>query len=111
MDRDRRRTERVIFEPLRVRVYGTREGILMDLSEGGALVQFPAALPLDQEITLNIEWKTRTLELQTRVVRCTQRRVELESALLARMEYHVALEFGQLPPDTATAIRQILDGQ
>jgi hypothetical protein len=99
------------FEPLRVRVYGTREGILMDLSEGGALVQFPAALPRDKEITLNIEWKTRTLELQTRVVRCTQRRVELESAMLARMEYHVALEFGRLPPDTATAIRQILAGQ
>jgi hypothetical protein len=38
-ERDRRRTEHVTFEPLRVRLDGTREGILVDLSEGEALLQ------------------------------------------------------------------------
>ena len=106
---DRRRTERVDFEPLRVRVHGTREGILVDLSEGGALVQFPTALPLDKDITLQIDWKERTLQVQARVLRCTQHRVELESATLARMEYHVALEFRGLRPETAAGVREILE--
>jgi hypothetical protein len=41
-DTERRHAARVYFEPLRVRVVGTREGILVDLSEGGALVLFPS---------------------------------------------------------------------
>jgi len=35
---ERRKAARVYFEPLRVRVRGAREGILVDLSNGGALV-------------------------------------------------------------------------
>lgn len=109
-ERDRRRTERVHFEPLRVRVYGNREGILVDLSEAGALVQFPAAPPREEEITLNIEWKDRTVQVQARVVRSTPRRVQLDGATLARTEFYVALEFLEVRPETTAAIRQILYG-
>jgi len=105
---DRRKAERVYFEPLRVRVYGTREGILVDLSEGGALVLFPVALPVDQQIALQIEWRDRPLNVQARVRRCLPHRVQLAAATLARTEYDVALEFVDLPPDSAAAIRGII---
>ena len=109
MESDRRHAERVHFEPLRVRVYGTREGILLDLSKGGARVQFPSALPIDSEITLQIDWNARALHVQARVLRCTARRVQLESATLARTEYDVALEFSRVDPEAAMLIRQILE--
>lgn len=104
----RRRAERVYFEPLRVRVYGTREGILVDLSEGGALVLFPAELPVDREISLQIEWKSRMVQVQARVKRCLAHHVQLASATLARTEYDVAVEFVDVPPEVAATIRQIL---
>lgn len=107
-DSERRRAERVYFEPLRVRVHGTREGILVDLSEGGALVLFPTELPVDLEIRLQIDWKDRTVHIQARVKRCLAHPVRLASATLARTEYDVAVEFVGLPPETAAAIRQIL---
>ena len=108
-DSERRRAERVYFEPLRVRVYGTREGILVDLSEGGALVLFPTELPAGREIRLQIEWDDRTLQVQARVKRCLAHQVRLASATLARTQYDVAMEFVDLPPDTAATIRQILE--
>lgn len=105
---ERRRGERVYFEPLRVRVYGTREGILVDLSEGGALVLFPTELPVGRDLRLQIEWKDRTVQVEARVKRCLAHPVRLASATLARTHYDVALEFVDLPPETAAAIRQIL---
>ena len=107
-DSERRRAERVYFEPLRVRVYGTCEGILVDLSEGGALVLFPTELAVGREIRLQIEWDERTLQVQARVKRCLAHQVRLASATLARTQYDVAMEFVDLPPDTAATIRQIL---
>jgi len=107
-DSERRRAERVYFEPLRVRVLGTREGILVDLSEGGALVLFPTELPVDRELRLQIDWKDRTLHVQARVRRCIAHPVRLAAATLARTQYDVAVEFVDLPPDTAATIREIL---
>jgi hypothetical protein len=57
-ERDRRRTERIPFEPLRVRLGGTREGILVDLSEVGALLQLSIAPPQDHQIAVDIEWQS-----------------------------------------------------
>lgn len=108
LDSERRRAERVYFEPLRVRVHGAREGILVDLSESGAMVLFPADLPVGREIPLQIEWDSRTLQVQGRVKRCLAHQVRLASATLARTQYDVAVEFVDLPPDTAATIRQIL---
>jgi c-di-GMP-binding flagellar brake protein YcgR len=105
---ERRKAERVYFEPLRVRVYGTREGILVDLSEGGALVLFPAELAVGRDIQLQIEWKDRTVQVDARVKRCLAHPVRLASATLARTHYDVAVEFVDVLPDTTAAIRQIL---
>ena len=107
-ERDRRRTERVQFEALYVRLAGTRQGILVDLSEGGALVQLSVAPPRDKQFTLEIDWKDRTVQLQARVVRSVPRQVQTESATLARTEYYVALEFVELRAENAAAIRQII---
>ncbi len=105
---EHRRAERIYFEPLRVRVQGTREGILVDLSEGGALVLFPAELPVGRELDLQIDWERRLLRVPARVKRCLAHQVRLEAATLARTQYDVALEFFDVPPETAAVIRQIL---
>lgn len=106
---ERRRTERVSFEPLRVRVRGTREGILVDLSEGGALVLWQAAMPVGETITLQVEWRDQVLLVSGRVKRCLAHQVQLPSATLARTQYDVALEFFDLSAETAAAIRRILE--
>jgi len=107
-DSERRRAERIYFEPLRVRVLGTREGILVDLSEGGALVLFPAELRVGHDVRLQIEWENRSLDVPGRVKRCVPQPVRLASATLKRIQYDVAVEFVDVPPETAASIRQIL---
>lgn len=108
-ERDRRRTERIPFEPLRMRLGGTREGILVDLSEGGALLQLSIAPPQDDQILVEIEWKSTRVPVQARVVRSVQRHVQLESATLVRTEYFVAIEFLDMMGETSAAVRRIIE--
>ncbi|MBI4888667.1 MAG: PilZ domain-containing protein [Acidobacteria bacterium] len=108
IESDRRKAARVSFEPMRVRVLGAREGILLDLSEGGALVLFPAAIPVGQTLTLQVEWDNGVLPVPVRVKRCLSRQVQLAAATLARTQYDVAVEFVDLPPDTRAAVTAIL---
>lgn len=108
MTDERRQSARTSFEPMRVRVYGTREGILVDLSTGGALVLFPADLPVGRDIELLIEWDRRVVKVPARVKRCLSHQVRLEAATLARTEYDVAVEFVDVPPEVAAAIQEIL---
>lgn len=105
---ERRKAARIPFEPLRVRLNGSREGILTDLSEAGALLVMAMSPPRDDKFRLTIEWKNTTVEVAARVVRSEQRQVQLESATLARKDYNVALEFVEMTPDTAAAIRRII---
>lgn len=106
-ERDRRKAERVSFEPLRIRLDGTRDGIVVDLSEGGALLQTSIAPPKDR-FPIEIEWKNTKLSLEARVVRSEQRQVQLESATLKRTEYYVALEFVDMTPKQSAAVKLIL---
>jgi len=105
---ERRKAARVQFEPLRVRMDLSREGILVDLSEGGALLVMPMSPPRDNKFTVNIEWNNTWVELAARVVRLEQRQVRLASATLARKDYNVALEFLDMTPDRTVAIRRII---
>lgn len=105
---ERRKAARIPFEPLRVRLDGSREGILIDLSEGGALLVMSMSPPRDDTFRLTIEWKNTTVKVAARVVRSEQRQVQLESATLARKDYNVAVEFVEMTSDTAAAIRRIL---
>ena len=105
---ERRKAARVPFEPLRVRLNKSREGILIDLSERGALLVMAMSPPRDDKFRLTIEWKDTHVEVAARVIRSEQRQVQLESATLARKDYNVALEFLDMTPDTTAAIRRII---
>jgi c-di-GMP-binding flagellar brake protein YcgR len=109
-ERDRRKAERVSFEPLHIRMDGTRDGIVVDLSEGGALLQTSVAPPKGAQFPIEIEWKNTKVPLQARVVRSVQRQVQLESATLKRTEYYVALEFVDMTPAQSAAVRLIIQG-
>lgn len=109
--KDRRRAARVSPGPLRVRIHRTCEGILVDISETGALVRLPSSQAPQKQVTLHLEWQDATLQLQARVVRSTPHRVQLASATLARPEYHVGVEFAELPPDAAAAVKRLVRTQ
>jgi c-di-GMP-binding flagellar brake protein YcgR len=104
--RDRRRAERLRFA-LRVRVNVTREGILVDLSEGGALILLSRPQDPGKQLTLTIE-DHEPVHLAARVVRCTPASVETESATLVRKEYHVAVQFIDVGTEAAEAVRRIV---
>jgi hypothetical protein len=106
---ERRKAERVPFEPLRVRLDKSREGILIDLSESGALIVMSMSPPRDNKFKVTIEWKGTHVAVSARVARSEQRQVQLQSATLQRRDYNVALEFLDMTPDTAAAIRRILE--
>jgi hypothetical protein len=105
---ERRKAARVPFEPLRVRLDKSREGILLDLSETGALLVMAMSPPRDNKFRVTIEWKDSHVDVAARVVRFEQRQVQLESATLARKDYNVALEFLDITPATTAAIRRII---
>jgi len=105
--RERRKAARLRFA-LRVRVNVKREGILVDLSEGGALLLLSRPQDPGKPMTLTIE-NHQPVHLSARVVRCTPASVETESATLARKEYHVAVQFIDIGRDAATAVRRIVE--
>lgn len=106
--RDRRRAARVRPGPLRIRLHRTCEGILVDISETGALVQVPSSLAADKSVTLSLETDDALLRLPARVVRSIPHQLELAAATLARKEYKVAVEFSDLPDDQVNALRHLI---
>ena len=107
-ERDRRRAARVRPGPLRVRLHRTCEGVLVDISETGALVQVPSSLAADKPVTLSLESQDMLLRLPGRVVRSMPHQLELASATLARKEYKVAVEFTTLASDQIEALRRLI---
>ena len=106
---ERRRSQRVQPGPLRVRLHRMCEGFLVDISATGALVRLPAAQPPDKRITLQLEWQAETVQLTARVVRSTPQQMSTASATLARTEYHVAVEFSEIPADSAPVLERLLN--
>lgn len=104
---ERRKAERVRPGPLRVRVFRS-EGSLIDISLSGAFVRLPRLEAVDAEVTLIVDWDEKALLLRARVVRSVPQRVQLANAVLKRIEYHVALQFVGLPPETVTTLRELL---
>jgi hypothetical protein len=107
-EHDRRKAKRVSFEPLRIRLDGARDAILVDLSESGALLQVAGAPPQKRQFPVVIEWRNTHVPLQARVVRSEQRQVQLEAATLKRTEYHVALEFLEMTLKQSAAVKLII---
>lgn len=106
--KERRRAVRVRPGPLRVRLHRTCEGILVDISETGALVQLPSAQQPAKPITLHLEWQDVILLLHAHVVRSQPHQLELPTATLARREYHVAVEFADMTREAASVLRTLL---
>jgi hypothetical protein len=94
---------------LRVRLHRFCEGILVNLSETGALVQVPSAQTPKKVITLQVEWQGATLQLPGRVVRSSPQPLALPTATLSRTEYQVAVEFSGIEDSSATLLRTILE--
>ena len=107
---ERRRAVRVRPGPLRVRLHRTCEGILVDISETGALVQVPASQAPQKTLTLQLEWRDAIVPLRARVVRSKPHQVHLATATLARAEYQVAVEFSDISPDDVLLLKNIVRG-
>ena len=108
---ERRRAVRVRPGPLRVRLHRTCEGILVDISETGALVQVPSSQAAQKHVTLQVEWHDVMVPLRARVIRSLPHRVQLATATLARAEYQVALEFSDISPAEATFLKMMVRGE
>ncbi len=109
--RERRGEERVRPSPLRIRLHRTCEGILLDISDGGALVQLPSAIAPDKRVTLYLEWQGQTLSLDARIVRSTPHQVELPGGVIARHEYRIGVQFLNLSQKTAAVVREIMQSK
>ncbi len=92
-------------EPHRVRVNVTCEGILLALSERGAVVRLPKAHAPERQTTLAIEREGgATLHLAARIVRSVPR-----GHLASPPAHDIAMEFLDLPRESAAAVRRIID--
>ena len=102
---ERRRAQRSEPGPLRVRLQGRWEGILINISTNGALIQLPVPQTVDTRIVIDVEFEQGTvLQLAGRVVRSNP----LPNGGRFTMpdtdtDYYVALEFDQVAdiPDIA----------
>lgn len=106
---DRRRAARVEPGPLRVRLHGRWEGILINISELGALVQLPIPQPVRTLITLEVQWEHATLQLTGRVVRSNPFPIGgVPEGPIGRTDYYVAVEFASVPTDAEDALQDIM---
>ena len=108
---ERRRAVRIEPGPLRVRLSGKWDGILVDISEAGALVQLPVPQTIHESITLDVEWEHATLQLSGRVVRSSPPPGEAQRTEAGLTDYYVAVEFAPLPEASDVALRRLLDGK
>jgi hypothetical protein len=84
------------------------EGLLIDISESGALVRQSAQQTPDTLISLILDWNDESVLLRGRVVRSVPYRMELLSGVLARIEHLVASEFVDIPEKSASALRRVI---
>ena len=97
---ERRRAERSEPGPLRVRLFGRWEGVLINISSIGALFQLPIPQPVDSDITLDVEFERGTLQLTGRVVRSSPFPFGgRPQAPLTPTDYYVAVEFAEALPE------------
>jgi hypothetical protein len=105
---DRRRAKRVRPGPLKVAM-DPQAGVLLDVSDTGALIGTGVARPPDESIAFAVEWNQESILLSGRVVRTAMRHLPpVTESGLPRVEHHVAVEFGHLPDDSVARLRQLL---
>jgi hypothetical protein len=105
---DRRRAKRVQPGPLAVALYG-QDGVLLDVSETGALFKTDLARPYTDSLTFALQWGKESLSLRGRVVRAaTQHLPPAPDSALPRVEHHVAVEFQEVPAQTIAQLRRLV---
>jgi hypothetical protein len=106
---DRRRAVRVNPGPLRVRLLGRWEGVLINISELGALVQLPIPQPPKTRITLELEWEHVTLQLTGHVVRSSPPPLGgAPKGPVEATDYYVAVEFDPVPAESTATLLDIV---
>jgi hypothetical protein len=90
--------------PLRVR-HGAWEGILVNISELGALVQLPVPEAVNTRVTFDVEWDDVRLQLSGRVVRSNPSFPQTAAAPLARTDYYIAIEFSRLATECSATLQ------
>jgi hypothetical protein len=108
---ERRRAVRIKPGPLRVRLEGRWQGILVDISEAGALVQLPVPQTVHTPITLEVEWEHTTLQLAGRVVRSSPSPFDTPRPARGMRDYYVAVEFLNVPDEIDPALKDIVRGE
>ena len=102
---ERRRAQRSEPGPLRVRLQDQWDGILINISTNGALIQLPVPQPVNARIVIDVEFDHDTvLQLAGRVVRSNPMPQDGRLTMpLTDTDYYVALEFDQVAdiPDIA----------
>jgi len=78
-------------------MYG-QDGVLVDVSETGALFRTSRARPRTESLAFTLKWGDEHIPLHGRVVR----------AAMQRLEHHVAVEFQQLAPHSIAQLRRLL---
>lgn len=105
---DRRRTARIRFAaPVRLNV--NIRGILVDLSEGGALLRLSKPQEAGRQVTLAIEEGSSPVHLAAKIIRSVPVSVETASATLKRTEYEVAVEFLDVGGDPIRLVQQVVE--
>jgi DNA-binding IclR family transcriptional regulator len=102
---DRRRASRATPGPLRVKAREGGDGVLINISEGGALVQLSSPAPLNARIVVEVAWEHTTLLLHGRVVRSNP---AAASAGSDGTDYYVAVAFGSLGESVEGSLRELL---
>jgi hypothetical protein len=100
---DRRRASRATPGPLRVKTRDGSDGVLINVSEGGALIQLSTAPPLNARIVVEVAWEHTTLLLHGRIVRSHPAPAEGQGT-----DYYVAIAFGSLEESVERRLRELL---
>jgi hypothetical protein len=106
-DFDRRRAKRIQPGPLPVSMYG-QDGVLIDVSETGALFRTGLARPRTESLAFTLTWGDESIPLHGRVVRAALQSRPPAGAALSDMQHHVAVEFQQVAPQSVAQLRRLL---
>jgi len=97
---ERRGAPRAQPGPLRVRVPRGGDGILVNVSESGALMQVSTPQQVDTDIDVSLDWDGVSVYLKGRVVRCSS----IAQRDVAVPLYYLAVRFGELAPEATAAL-------
>ena len=105
----RRGAGRVRPGSLRIELWASGRGTVVNMSQSGALVNLPARHKIGSEVALTLHWHRRTLELRGHVVRCeAHHEVGARWVWAEATSYHVAVRFATMPASSAQTLATLI---